>query len=440
MQKDLFSIVTAGICMLFALESYGAGWTRQTSHTAAMLGGTHFVDENTGFIAGDSGIVLKTKNGGATWTSMSVGSYEPLMYLQAIDSNLVYICAWNGKVWKTTNGGATWNVVLTPFDSTNARGIFFTGAEKGFLCVGHYPSGGTSRILRTKNGGTTWDTVYTTNEWLSYIHFPDEGHGYATGSSGRIAKTSDSGASWAPIALPGSMFMSGVFFLNKDTGYVGGVSGMQDSTYLHKKVFRTEDGGTTWTVIDSTIAAKSLFFVNDRTGYAIGGDSMIISGPYENPRNIRLMMTQNGGATWERVNLGTNLNQNAFWFTNANTGYVTGDSGMIFKYQGTSAVKNTYRPAKLSPFSIDAIAMNPGLLRIRYSIMNDRDGQITFSILTPQGVCVWKKKITCADGSYSTDFSIPSAIVSGTYIVKMSALNTQMEERTFVTKAAILLH
>ena len=65
----------AGMCLFLAVSSQAApDWVQQTSHTLATLGGISFLDENTGFITGDSGVVLKTRDGGATWTKLSAGS------------------------------------------------------------------------------------------------------------------------------------------------------------------------------------------------------------------------------------------------------------------------------------------------------------------------------------------------------------------------------
>jgi photosystem II stability/assembly factor-like uncharacterized protein len=201
MRKKLFFHCAFGVCFLMAFESQAApGWTQQTSHTVATLGGPYFLNDNTGFVAGDSGVVLKTKNGGTTWTRLDAGNNAKIIGIYAVDSNLVYACTWDsGKVIKTTDGGGTWNNVFTGKTLADAAmGICFTSSQKGFVCIGKstpFPYSN-SRIIRTLNGGATWDTVFTTSQWLSYIQFPDAGHGYATGSGGTVISTIDSGATW----------------------------------------------------------------------------------------------------------------------------------------------------------------------------------------------------------------------------------------------------
>jgi photosystem II stability/assembly factor-like uncharacterized protein len=248
MHKKLFFQCTLGLCFLMALTSQGApGWTQQTSHTTAKLGSPYFLNDNIGFVAGDSGVFLKTKDGGTTWTRLDAGNNAKIMGVHAVDSNLVYVCTWDsGKVIKTTDGGGTWNNAFAGNTLADAAmGICFTSARKGFVCKGKstpFPYSN-SRILRTLDGGATWDTVFTTTQWLSYIQFPDAGHGYATGSGGTVFKTIDSGATWTASTVDNSLWMSGVFFLNKDTGYVSGAGGtLVNNTYGLTRVFKTTNG------------------------------------------------------------------------------------------------------------------------------------------------------------------------------------------------------
>jgi photosystem II stability/assembly factor-like uncharacterized protein len=48
------------------------GWKQQNSHTFQSLTSVHFTDSNSGYIAGDRGTILKTKDGGLNWLSDSL--------------------------------------------------------------------------------------------------------------------------------------------------------------------------------------------------------------------------------------------------------------------------------------------------------------------------------------------------------------------------------
>ena len=45
------------------------GWFSQASGTSEHLNGVYFVNNNTGYIIGNLGTILKTTNGGANWFS-----------------------------------------------------------------------------------------------------------------------------------------------------------------------------------------------------------------------------------------------------------------------------------------------------------------------------------------------------------------------------------
>jgi photosystem II stability/assembly factor-like uncharacterized protein len=448
MQKKCFILLAAGICALMAVESRAAaGWVQQTSHTTARLGSPYFLDENTGFVAGDSGVVLKTKDGGTTWTRLDAGNGAGIMDVQAIDTNLVYVATWDsGKVVKTSDGGGTWSNAFagkTPADA--AMGICFTSSQKGFVCIGKsspFPYSN-SRILRTINGGTSWDTVYTTSQWISYIQFPDAAHGYATGSHGTVFKSIDSGATWTASTVDDSLWMSGVFFLNKDTGYVSGAGGfLINNTYGLTRVFKTTNGGSSWSTVTTKTFGIKLFFVNDSTGYLVGGDSMIIT--VSPAQNIRMMKTQDGGLTWQRIDPGTSRNLSGVCFPSPNVGYVAGDSGKIFKFQETVAISGKNRAQlKHAAAGIDFVALNSfnGKLQIRYSLSSGDYNQVTFSMFTIKGECIWKNKINggLIAGSNTAVFSGGSPIAAGTYIFSISATNASTGHQAITSKAVLLL-
>lgn len=80
----------------------GQNWTKQTSPNdfAAMLD-IYFLDENEGWIVGNSGLVLHTTNGGTTWTIEAEGLAE--MMLRGVhfpSSSVGYVCGNEGKLLK----------------------------------------------------------------------------------------------------------------------------------------------------------------------------------------------------------------------------------------------------------------------------------------------------------------------------------------------------
>ncbi len=121
-------------------------------------------------------------------------------------------------------------------------------------------------IAKTTDGGSNWtygpftfygaDNVITKSSFND-VHFVTSNIAYAVGSGGAMAKTTDAGASWSFITTP--LFARGrnintVWFVNKDTGYIGGQHNTPDSL---PKVYFTRNGGTTWDSMAAPIGGKS---------------------------------------------------------------------------------------------------------------------------------------------------------------------------------------
>ena len=104
----------AGITLACSFVSAAAfaqsGWTVQT------VGSTHWnvscVSANTCMATDDQGI-LRTDDGGNTWVSQSVG-FGTLYGIYFIDENTGYVSGSSGVVAKTLDGGGTWNQLKVP--------------------------------------------------------------------------------------------------------------------------------------------------------------------------------------------------------------------------------------------------------------------------------------------------------------------------------------
>src|SRR5690606_37408610 len=84
-------------------------WFTQISGKVSMLWGIDFVDDQTGWITGAQGVILKTTNGGNTWETQTT-SFPSMWFADVcfLDANTGWIAGGNGRLLKTTNGGSTW--------------------------------------------------------------------------------------------------------------------------------------------------------------------------------------------------------------------------------------------------------------------------------------------------------------------------------------------
>jgi hypothetical protein len=120
----------------------------------------------------------------------------------------------------------------------------------------------------------------------------DRDHGLFAGSSGpngdvgTVWRTSNGGRSWQSVTLPGG----GLTVVT-----VGGTSAWAGSTCslpgpCKNRLFRSEDGGRTWTQV-ATQPVSALAFTDARHGWAIAFGEVNVSDP-------SILETTDGGATW----------------------------------------------------------------------------------------------------------------------------------------------
>ncbi|MEZ4691308.1 MAG: YCF48-related protein [Ignavibacteria bacterium] len=104
-----------------------------------------FVNSETGYVCGDSGVVLKTSNGGVNWYMLQSELNSNLNGIFFNDAFTGFIAGSKGKILKTTNSGINW--LNLPNGSNIAailKPIVFINYETGFVAGDQY--------LKTTNG------------------------------------------------------------------------------------------------------------------------------------------------------------------------------------------------------------------------------------------------------------------------------------------------
>ncbi len=110
-----------------------------------------FVNENSGWIVGDSGSVLHSEDGGKEWRIANVGLLPPLFSISFMDENKAWAVGQNGFSLKTDDGGKHWEKVV--IDEENSLYRIRTSNKHGVIVGDH------ATIYQTKDGGETWDKI-----------------------------------------------------------------------------------------------------------------------------------------------------------------------------------------------------------------------------------------------------------------------------------------
>lgn len=138
--------------------------------------------------------------------------------------------------------------------------------------------------------------------FLRDVFFVDSHYGWAVGDSGIVIATTNGGEKWKSIyALPDTVELKQVQFINKNVGFIGGNIIKKYPNYEARQalLLRTVDGGLSWKKcnlpVDSSFSIGNTQFLNADTGWI----SLNNIGPtsWEDRRGI-LFKTTNGGSSW----------------------------------------------------------------------------------------------------------------------------------------------
>ena len=258
------------ICVILLSAVCSAQWNKQQSGTTARFRGVSAISQTIAWASGSGGTYARTTDGGANWKSGVVPDASQLDFrdVQAIDADTAYLLSIGpgaqSRIYKSSDAGREWTLQFT---NQNPKAFFdafaFWDAQTGIAVSD--PVDGHFILIKTANGGKSWDQLPTTAAPQSL-----EGDG-AFAASGTC------------IAVEGK---KNVWF---------GTGGAAVA-----RVFRSTDGGQSWKVSTTPIAAGnassgifSIAFKDERNGVIVGGDYKKES---EGGNNVAL--TTDGGATW----------------------------------------------------------------------------------------------------------------------------------------------
>jgi photosystem II stability/assembly factor-like uncharacterized protein len=299
---------------VFKTVNHGDTWSFEApmQHEAG-ISAMFFADARTGFTIGGAEI-QKTVNYGATWIPCTNGTYEGELYSLFFPDSLTGYVAGNrtpegGFIMKTINGGENWSGPINLYN--DVRSIYFTSKKEGFAVglnyIGKTTDGGSTWIKQTNETNLFLNSVFFTNPNTGYIAAGDFGAGH-----GAIIKTIDAGSSWSPTLF--NISLNSIYFPTPDIGYAVGL----DAGGYYGSIIKTTDGGETWIdPIRIPAEQKSVFFINNDTGF--------VAGEY------RIHKTIDGGATWTTVGPYCGTSYTSIFFSSPLKGYAVDDRGNIYK-------------------------------------------------------------------------------------------------------------
>jgi len=157
-------------------------------------------------------------------------------------------------ILKTTNGGDNWFVLINDTGGNNYSDLHFFNKDTAY--IQRY-----NQIYKTTNAGTNW-FLQCTLPWVSGFFALNLDTIFCLDSQpviGGFWRTTNGGTSWVKLVNFGSMNPEGVYFYNKNIGYINRGGG----------TWKTIDGGFNWFQIPGNYG--DLYFIDSLIGYKTTG-------------------------------------------------------------------------------------------------------------------------------------------------------------------------
>lgn len=342
MKKILLALIVA-----FALTGCAIQFNTGSSAPAKSDGGV-FVSLDRGVTWEQKVFVRQDAKGPVTLGNANVGFF----YLHPTDAGILYLSTLESGIWKTDNNGETW--VQTPLKAGYVQGFDIDPRETEIMYAG---VGNT--VQKSTDGGATWQVMYTNQPGSTITSVRvDPQHTknlLAITASGILLKSDDQAVTWRIAYQFPMQSLKQLMVLENDSRimYVTTANG----------IFRSTDGGTTWTdSMTQALAKVGVSQMNDFTFTARNPSVMYVAS------NAGLFRSTDGGATWQVVStvipantvpiLSVAINsfdENQLFFTANATFYKTDDLGKTWQTlnnvpssrQFTSLFANPGRPGLL---------------------------------------------------------------------------------------------
>lgn len=336
-----------------------------------------FLNNDVGLVVGSGpegaeNVVMKTVDGGEKWKKHLIKEDINIQDFQFVEDWVIASgyqgsgSSGRGKMIMSLDTGTTWQVYSTIQDEVYSQ--WFTSPDTGIIFA-------RNGIYKTIDSGQSWTLVYQNTDLTSPIRrsfFLSDSIGFAL-SRQSVKKTNDGGESWSLLSDLDQFSLHGsrlsIYFISDSVGLIGSSD----------KILRSTDGGMNWAQSEAGILdnqhVENFDFVTPTFGFALTTQTKIPLN-FGGSATSRILKTEDGGATWENFSFPGVLH--SIDFINEDTGFVSGQEGLIIKTTNSdiATVPDDY------PWLITSV-----IKTIEWSAHpNPSGGQLTFTANIPSQV------------------------------------------------------
>lgn len=236
------------------------------------------------FAGTDDAGVFRSTDGGASWTSLPAFPGRPIVECLAFTSDGTLVAGTNsgsgnrpGGIFKSVDGGTSWSSINTglPYPMVYTVTVEPTGT---LYC---HPWG--YGVYRSNDGGATWQATPYSTGFIEALAVSSDGTVVAGTPTGVVRGTNHA-TTWGGTIPLGSRVVALAVPSSGTTWYAG--------TYS-TGVFRSVNGGTSWTSASSGLGAGEVY------GLGVGPDGTVYAGTMSG-----VFRSTDSGASWTSYNAG----------------------------------------------------------------------------------------------------------------------------------------
>jgi photosystem II stability/assembly factor-like uncharacterized protein len=218
--------------LILKSNSFANAWSQLQSGTQENLRGVYFFHNGTGFCVGDNGILIKTENFGNHWSSIPLGISTDLNDIWFIDDSTGIIIGDSGLYIESFDRGLNW---LAGNLNTDQNLNKIRQLTSSLIWI----AGDSGTAFKTIDGGNNWQLINTGHSTdFNDVYLPDDECVYIAGDEGLVIKSENSGQTWMDLSVPVTSDLHGIACTNCYNIYV---CGDQGSLY-----YRTSSTDTNW--------------------------------------------------------------------------------------------------------------------------------------------------------------------------------------------------
>lgn len=411
-------------------------WIKQPSPVIKNFKNCFFINNNTGWISGDSGTIIKTTNEGLTWSILPTGVYNDIQSVFFINERLGWAVSnevfpdtnsfLGTRILKTTDGGSSWINYMYPDSNKFMRAIYFLDSLTGFMV------GAPITIVRTGDAGFRWESMDTDSSLqlglpLENIKFINDQVGYACGGfrdiAGAMWTTTNGGFNWKGLIIAPEPFMD-IYIFNPLKALAVGGDFEFGSSYV-----KTTNQGLQWNydTLGTFGVATGIDFRTPSEGWI----ALAIAQKFS--------YTRDTGKTWTAIYTPDSVSVNDVQFTDSLHGWAVGYNGVILKYNpaisGISNETENLSPGIITLYQNYPNPFNPETI-ISYTVRSNvraRTSNVKLVVYNSLGIEVMTLvNENQKSGNYKLEFDAGN-LPSGIYFLKLTS------DANSVTKKMVLL-